>query len=101
VGILESGTLKLQAPLAQLQARMKRLVFELPYDEAPGPGEVAGETLRQRKGRDVIVVTGRYSPELEGELRRTAGLRAVEELNLEDIFVAVVDGKPGAAPEAS
>jgi ABC-2 type transport system ATP-binding protein len=101
VGILESGTLKLQAPLEELQTRMKRLLFVLPFADAPGPPPVSGEFLRERKGRDVVVVTRQYAPELEAELRRTAGLAAVENLNLEDIFVAVVDSKSGAAPEAA
>jgi ABC-2 type transport system ATP-binding protein len=101
VGILESGRLKLQSPLEGLQARMKRLCFALPSAAAAEPPAVAGEVLRERKGRDVVVVTDRYTPELERQLRHTAGLTAVEHLNLEDIFVAVVGGKAGAAPEAA
>jgi ABC-2 type transport system ATP-binding protein len=101
VGILESGTLKLQARLEELQTQFKRFLFVLPAQDAPEPPPIPGERRRERTGRDVVVVTDRYSPELESELRRTAGLTAVENLNLDDIFVAVVDGKAGAAPEAA
>jgi ABC-2 type transport system ATP-binding protein len=101
VGILESGRLKLQAPLEELQGRMKRLLFVRSSSEAPEPPAVAGEVLRERKGRDVVVVTEGYTPELEANLRRSAGLTAVEHLNLEEIFVAVVDGQSGAAREAA
>jgi ABC-2 type transport system ATP-binding protein len=100
VGILGSGTLILQAPLEQLQAWVKRLCFALPSGAAPEPSPVPGELLRERQGRDLVVVTVGYTPELEAELRQTAGLTAVEHLNLEEIFVAVVDGGAGAAPEA-
>jgi ABC-2 type transport system ATP-binding protein len=101
IGILDAGGLRLQAPLAELHLRMKRLRFTLPGDDSPAPGPVPGERLRERQGRDLVVVTEQYTPELEGELRRTAGLTGVEELNLEDIFVAVVDGRPAAAQGAA
>jgi ABC-2 type transport system ATP-binding protein len=101
VGVLESGRLCVQAPLEELQARMKRLLFELPVAAAPDPPAVAGELSRKRSGRDVVVVTGAYTPELEAELRRAGGLAAVEDMNLEDIFIAIVDGKAGTPPEVA
>jgi ABC-2 type transport system ATP-binding protein len=101
VGVLEAGQLRVQAPLEELQARMKRLLFTLPFPGAPEPAALPGELSRTRSGRDVIVVTGAYTPEREADLRRTAGLEAVENMNLEDIFLAVVDGKTGPAPEVA
>jgi hypothetical protein len=93
--------LRVQAPLEELQARMKRLLFTLPFPESPEPPSLPGELARTRSGRDVIVVTGAYTPEREEDLRRTAGLEAVEDMNLEDIFIAIVDGKTGTAPEVA
>jgi ABC-2 type transport system ATP-binding protein len=90
VGILEGGRLSVQASLEDLKGRTKRLVFASPPDPA-APPPVAGELTRSRAGRDVVVVTDAYSPELEERLRRDAGLSAVEDLNLEDIFVAHVE----------
>jgi ABC-2 type transport system ATP-binding protein len=95
VGVLDGGRLLLQAPLEELQERTKRLVFSLPGAELPGPAEVAGELSRERRGKDVVVVTGSYTPQLEARLRDSAYLTAVEDLNLEDIFVALVDSKQG------
>jgi ABC-2 type transport system ATP-binding protein len=96
VGILDSGRLKVQAPLDDLKARTKRLVFA-----GAGPAPVEGELSRARKGRDMVLVTGAYTPELEARLRQSAGLVGVEDLNLEDVFVALVEGKPGVAPEVT
>jgi ABC-2 type transport system ATP-binding protein len=101
VGILESGRMKVQAPLEDLQTRLKRLLFARSSNEAPEPPTVPGEVLREHQGRDVVVVTERYTPELEANLRRGAGLTAVEHLNLEEIFLTVVDGKTGSAREAA
>ncbi len=100
VGILDRGRLIVEAPLEELQACTKRLLFTLPSDEATGPGPIEGELSRVRKGRDLVVVTEAFSPELESGLR-PLGLSAVEDLNLEDVFVALVDGQTGAAPEAA
>ena len=101
VGILDAGRLTAQVPLEELQGRTKRLLFELPSQDAPEPAPVAGELSRVRKGRDLVVVTGSHDPEMEIDLRASAGLAAVENLNLEDIFIALVEGKPGAAQEAA
>jgi ABC-2 type transport system ATP-binding protein len=99
IGVLDGGRLKLQAPLEELKERTKRLVFSLPGEGMPEPAPVAGELSRERKGKDVLVVTAGYTPQLEAGLRHTAYLTAVEDLNLEDIFVALVGSKTGAAPE--
>jgi ABC-2 type transport system ATP-binding protein len=99
VGVLDGGRLLLQAPLEELQGRTKRLVFHLPGEGIDGPAAVPGELTRERRGKDVMVVTADYSPGLEAGLRETAYLAVVEDLNLDDIFVALVDPKAGAAPE--
>jgi ABC-2 type transport system ATP-binding protein len=99
VGVIDGGRLLLQAPLEELHERTKRLVFRLPGDELADPPMVPGELSRERRGKDMLVVTGEYTPDLEAGLRHSMYLAAVEDLNLEDIFVALVDSKEGAAPE--
>ena len=99
VGVLDGGRLKLQAPLEELKERTKRLVFTLPGEGSPDLGPVVGELSRERKGKDVLIVTGAYTPQLEAGLRDTTCLTAVEDLNLEDVFVALVGSQTGAAPE--
>jgi ABC-2 type transport system ATP-binding protein len=101
VGVLDGGRLLLQAPLEELQERTKRLVFSLPGVGVPGPAVVDGELSRERRGKDVLVVTADYTPQLEARLRDSAYLSAVEDLNLEDIFVALVGTKTGAASEGT
>jgi ABC-2 type transport system ATP-binding protein len=99
VGVLDGGRLLLQAPLEELKERTKRLVFSLPGEAVPGPAAVPGELSRERRGKDELVVTAAYTPELEAGLRDSTYLTGVEDLNLDDIFVALVDPRSGAAPE--
>jgi ABC-2 type transport system ATP-binding protein len=99
VGVLDGGRLLLQAPLEELKERTKRLVFSLPGEGVPGPAVVDGELVRERRGKDVLVVTAAYTPQLEAGLRNTGYLTAVEHLNLEDIFVALVDSNKGTPTE--
>jgi ABC-2 type transport system ATP-binding protein len=99
VGVLDGGRLLLQAPLEELQERTKRLVFSLPGEAMPGPLVVPGELSRERRGKDVLVVTADYSPDLEAKLRESTYLATVEDLSLEDIFIALVQVKPAPAPE--
>jgi ABC-2 type transport system ATP-binding protein len=99
VGVIDGGRLLLQAPLEELQARTKRLVFRLPGEAAAGPAEVPGELSRESRGKDLLVVTASFTPELEAGLRASMPLTAVEDLNLEDIFIALVNAKRSPAPE--
>ena len=99
VGVMDGGQLVLQAPLYELQQRTMRLVFSLPSDKFLDPPVVRGELARERRGKEVLVVTADYSPDLEAGLRSSGYLTAVEELNLEDIFVALLDSRKVAAPE--
>jgi ABC-2 type transport system ATP-binding protein len=99
VGVIDGGRLLLQTPFEELQERTKRLVLSLPGEASPEPAVVDGELSRERRGKDVVVVTGDYSPELEARLRQSAYLTAVEHLNLEDIFVALVGARTGDAPK--
>jgi hypothetical protein len=74
-------------------------VFQRAEENRPDPMVVPGELLRERRGKDLLVVTADYTPDLEANLRQSANLTAVEELNLEDMFVALVDAEKGAAPK--
>jgi len=94
VAILNHGAVRVLAPLDDLKARTKRLVIELP-DGARAEGVVVpGEVSREARGRELSVVTGACSAELEARLRAELGSLEVEDLNLEDIFCAVVGGGP-------
>jgi ABC-2 type transport system ATP-binding protein len=99
VGVIDGGRLLLQAPLEELQERTKRLVFSQPGEGLPGPPPVVGELSRERRGKDVLVVTAAYTREMEVDLRQSTYLTSVEELNLDDIFVALVSSRTGEAPE--
>jgi ABC-2 type transport system ATP-binding protein len=99
IGVLDRGRLLLQAPLEELKERTKRLVFSFPTETLSGPPLVNGELTRERRGKDWLVVTAAHTPQLEAGLRETGLLTAVEDLNLDDIFVALVESNKGAAPE--
>jgi ABC-2 type transport system ATP-binding protein len=98
VGVLDGGRLRLQAPLAELKDRFRRLVFELPGPDGPEPPRVEGELSRERQGTVLAVVTESYTPELEDRLRSREPLRAMEGLGLEDIFLALVGPRPEGKP---
>jgi len=87
VGILCRGRLLMAGPIDDLKARVRRLV--LPQEEAPDTLE--GEIHREQHGRDVVIVTERYSPEIES---RFAGSES-SPMNLEDIFLAVAGSVVG------
>src|SRR5690606_26482952 len=68
--ILDHGKVRVAGPLDELKARTRRIVL-------PGGGEgvdgaeletLPGELRRQRHGRDLVVITDRFSPELEERL---------------------------------
>jgi ABC-2 type transport system ATP-binding protein len=99
VGVMDEGRLLLQSPLEELRRRTRRLVFRLPGEQYQDPPVVRGELSRERRGTEVHIVTADYSPDLEAGLRSWAYFTGVEKLNLEDIFVALLDTKKGAAPE--
>jgi ABC-2 type transport system ATP-binding protein len=99
VGVMEAGRLLLQYPLKALQWRTRRLVFRPPGEPSPEPPPVLGELTRERHCNEIQVVTGDYSPELEAELRSSTHLVDVEDLSLEDIFVALLDAEQDAAAE--
>jgi ABC-2 type transport system ATP-binding protein len=102
IGVMDGGQLLLQARLQDLQERTKRLVFRLSGEKNLDPPAVLGELTREYRGQEVLVVTADYSPDLGARLHHSGGLTAVEDLNLEDIFVALLEyRKDVAAEEAS
>jgi ABC-type multidrug transport system ATPase subunit len=99
VGILERGRLLVQASLEDLKTRTKRLIFTRSGADTVVPPVVEGEICRTEKGRDVVIVTGAYTPELEAHLRKTTGLIIVEGMNLDEIFIALTEHQVQMIPE--
>jgi ABC-2 type transport system ATP-binding protein len=93
VGFIESGRMKLTADLDELKARTKRLILTLPPGHDGGAVHLPGEIARWREGRDLVLVTGSYAEEEMERLSVRFGPAQVEDLNLEEIFCAVL-GKP-------
>jgi ABC-2 type transport system ATP-binding protein len=93
IGFLVGGTMRLVAPLDELKGRTKRIVFE--GDDAPP--RLAGELAREAVPGGTAVVTGEFGDRLADRLRAQRGPYHVEDMDLEDIFLAVV----GRAAEAS
>ena len=86
VAVLDAGRLRAMDRLDDLKDRVKRLVF--PRNGAE-PAVVPGELSRQQAGRELVLTTEAYTDELGARLRaRHPGLE-VEDLNLEEVFVAL------------
>jgi len=90
VAFLERGALRTCAPLDEVKARTKRLVLP---GAAMADVVVPGEVRRRTEGGDLVVVTEAFGPALEATLRARHPSLAVEDLNLEEIFVEVL-GRP-------
>jgi ABC-2 type transport system ATP-binding protein len=86
VGILKDGSMRLVAPLDELKASVKRIVIEVPGAAPVLPGEVSRETIPT----GLAVTTTACDEGLLADLRSRYGAVHVEDLNLEDIFVAGV-----------
>lgn len=86
VGFLIDGEMRLVAPLDDLKARTKRIVIES-ADAAP---TIPGELRRETVPGGVAVTTGEYDDALRADLSDRYGRITVEDLGLEDIFLAVV-----------
>lgn len=93
VAFLDRGTVRACAPLEDVKARTKRLVFPETTVDALAPVVVPGEVARRAEGGDVVVVTEAFGPALEARLRAAHPRLAVEDLNLEDVFVEVLGRK--------
>lgn len=89
VGMLEQGQLLYQGSLDVLKACVKRCVLTWDGTGASTLPKVEGELCRTRHGQDMVLVTCAYTPELESYLRFAAGLTAVQDMNLEEIFMAL------------
>ncbi len=93
VGIMDRGSMRLVAPLDELKARTKRLVVPLPPGRDPASVRVPGELTRSVEGSDLVVVTNEFGRKIEEDLAREFGSVDIEDINLEEIFCAVV-GRP-------
>ncbi len=89
--MLRGGKLEIDAPLDELQQRVRRIVFE---NRSDAPPAVRGECARRRMGRDWVVETAQFDAELATQLDAQPGTR-VETLGLEDIFCALADQAEG------
>lgn len=83
VGILRNGRLVACDELDTILGRTKRLVLR--DTDSRDLEEVQGELSREQRGRDLILVTEQFGPELERELRGSRDA-IVENLNLEELF---------------
>ena len=95
VGMIREGSLRVKSSLEELKERTKRLVIEVGGAWEAGQVSVPGEVTRELRGRDLIIVTGSFGPEVEAGLRARHPRLTVEDLNLEDIFCALVGSRPG------
>jgi len=98
IGILHEGRLAVQCSLEELQAKVKRVIAAFP--EPPMELKLPGTLHRQDEGRQQVWVVSDYSQDLLQRLHDAGALSAyVENLSLEDIFVAYVreSGRPEAA----
>lgn len=105
VGIIDRGRLLVVSPLDDLKAGTKRLILDVPADGEAGTVSIPGELSREVRGGTLTVVTRAYGPDLEARLRGRFPRLEVEDLNLEEIFCAVVqrpagDGEEGAWPRS-
>jgi ABC-2 type transport system ATP-binding protein len=93
--VLDGGRLRALDRLDDLKSQVKRLVFP------PGGGEpaaVPGELARKQVGRELLLTTEAYSDELGARLRAQHPGLEVEDLNLEEVFVALQPHGTADAP---
>jgi len=90
VGIIEQGRLMLSARLDDLKSSVKRLVLSFP-DGAPAAILVDGLLSLETAGRQARLTVRDYSEETMAQAKRHQPQSIeVEDLSLEDIFVALV-----------
>ena len=98
VGIMHNGTLLCSMTLEEMKASVRklRLVFEGAAPRDILPGRVIG---REEVGHELVLTVKDYSDAALAEAKRS-GAKSVEvvDLNLEDIFVALVSGNNGSTP---
>jgi ABC-2 type transport system ATP-binding protein len=91
IGILHEGRLVVQSSLEDLQAKVKRAIATFP--EPLRDFSLPGTLQRQDEGRQQVFIVSDYSQDILQRLRDAGALSAyVENLSLEDIFVAYVRG---------
>jgi ABC-2 type transport system ATP-binding protein len=91
IGILHEGRLVVQSSLEELQAKVKRVIATFP--EPLRDFSLPGTLQRQDEGRQQVFIVSDYSQDLLQRLHDAGALSAyVENLSLEDIFVAYVRG---------
>jgi ABC-2 type transport system ATP-binding protein len=88
VGILEEGQLIYCAPLDQLKAQTRRLVCQ--FDTPPSaPPEIPGLLQAEQVGKEWLLTVGEFDDTTLSSVQDATSI-TVEDLSLEDIFVARV-----------
>ncbi len=100
VGIIDCGIVRVTGELDAIKERTRRLVIPLADGVTPESIVIPGETSREFRSRELVVVTGSYSDSLGDQLNARFGDCGVERLNLEDIFCACVDQAASAGEGA-
>lgn len=88
VCIVDRGRARLHGALDDVLLRSKRLV--LPADAAPPP-PLPGEVRRERRGRELAIVTTAFDDDVHARL---GGGARVDALNLEEIFCSLLTESP-------
>jgi ABC-2 type transport system ATP-binding protein len=96
VVILDRGSVRIAGQLEDLLAKTKRLVFP---EAGPDLARLNGEVRRTVHGRDLTVVVRDLDPDAARTLQRQHPRMQLENLNLEEIFCAVISDAP-PVPEA-
>ena len=93
VGIIEGGKLIACGPIEELKRSVKRLVMTFEED-APAGMDLAGALAVESVGRQSSAVVRGYSDDVLAQARRYRPRTLdVEDLSLEDVFVALVGGR--------
>lgn len=90
VGIIDRGKLVTSGRLDDLKSSIKRLVLAFP-DTVPSPMNVDGLLSVETAGRQARLIVRNYSDETMAQVKRCQPQSIeIEDLSLEDIFVALV-----------
>jgi ABC-2 type transport system ATP-binding protein len=93
VGFLVKGRLALESPLEELKGKVKRIRLTQEADCLPALPPSA--RLVEQSGRETIFITCDFTPKLSADLSATGGELEVEDLSLEEIFIALAQANGG------
>lgn len=91
IAIIDKGRIRMQAPIEEIQAGIRRVQIIFPGDAAP-PGFTCPGALRQEVSGPVVSVVARIGDEEIERLQAQPGLRVTATpVGLEDLFVELFD----------